>query len=99
MLFVMMPIRGAALRLHSESLYGEIANDVGRNHNAPIEIAQTNDCFTLSMGGFPLPSKALAQELGSKEVYFKHLKSLGYDESLHVVQRGTVEKFDECLGI
>jgi hypothetical protein len=98
MLFVMMPIRGAALRLHSESLYGEIANDIVRNHNAPIEVVRTNDCFTLSMGGFPLPSKALAQELGSKEVYFKHLKSLGYDESLHVVQRGTVEKFDECLG-
>jgi hypothetical protein len=90
--FLMMPIRGAALH------HAVIANDVVRNHNAPIRITRTDNCFTLNMGGFPLPSGAWTDKFGSKANYFKYVKSLGYDESLHVVHKGTVEKFDECWG-
>jgi hypothetical protein len=91
-LFLMMPIRGGALR------HAVIGNDVVRNHEVPGRNWQTDNCFTLNMGGFPLPSGPLTHELVTKADYFKHVKSLGYDESLRVVQKGTVEKFDECWG-
>lgn len=86
LLLLASPLRHAALRLPAERA-------------APIQITQTSDCFTLSKGGFPLPTNALLKDLGwDKAKYFKHIKSLGYDETLHVVQKGTVEKFDKCLG-
>mmetsp|Transcript_2409 Transcript_2409/g.7301 ORF Transcript_2409/g.7301 Transcript_2409/m.7301 type:complete len:237 (+) Transcript_2409:54-764(+) len=58
----------------------------------------TDDCWELSKPGFPLPVQSILAGHPSKMEYFDYIRTLGYDESLHVVPRGNPVHMDsDCL--
>jgi len=63
-------------------------------HNPACELSRVNNCLELSLRGFPLQVPTLmSKSHGNKMEYFDYLESIGFNTSLHVVERGQIKQY------